>query len=140
MDFLTPPTAYLKSLTITDSLSPPTNTLQNLTVSNTIKPHMHKSNLSRKLSREGSQRRALIRKMSQTLKASRTSKVLKETNLDPHTTYIVSPEERYLKQLEHQLRALKELGNQEFAKSVRLLCMLAEKNICRAEQEQQSRD
>ncbi|KAK1373501.1 hypothetical protein POM88_029694 [Heracleum sosnowskyi] len=132
MDFLTPPTASLENLTITDSLSPPTTALQNLTISNTdtIKTY-------RKLCREGSQRRALIKKMHQTLKSSRSSK---HTDLDPHTTNIVSSEEKNLKQLEHQLRSLKELGNQEFSKSIRMLCMLADKIVCRAEQEQQSRN
>ncbi|KAL1819050.1 hypothetical protein ACET3Z_013919 [Daucus carota] len=123
MDFLTPPSAALQTLT------PPTIAFENLAISDTsmetdmIKTHMHKPDVIRKISREGSRRRALIRQLYRTLKADN----------HPHTINVVSSEER-LKQVEHQLRALKRLGDQEFVKSVRLLCFLAKKDTRRVEQ------
>ena len=121
MDFLTPPAA-LQTLTL------PPIAFENLAISDTsietdmIKTHMHKPDVIRKISREESHRRALIRQLYRTLKADN----------DPHTTNVVSSKER-LKQVEHQLRALKRLGDQEFVKSVRLLCFLAKKDTRRVE-------
>ncbi|WOG95951.1 hypothetical protein DCAR_0415280 [Daucus carota subsp. sativus] len=122
MDFLTPPSAAPQTLT------PLTIAFENLAISDTsietdmIKTHMHKPDVIRKISREESHRRALIRQLYRTLKADN----------DPHTTNVVSSKER-LKQVEHQLRALKRLGDQEFVKSVRLLCFLAKKDTRRVE-------
>lgn len=121
MDFLTPPVADIKNLTITDSFSPPTTALENLNISgrNTDKNKPRKQNhinpswmLAEEESFRLSHLTALIRLFYQ-------SWIRLEVDPSPHpSNNIVSAEDR-INQL--HLHASKRLSNREKFQRFRLM-------------------